>query len=641
MKGGAISSDWNIVKTKLNEILSSNIENFRQNIIRYFSEKYEKYGKVIEIENNKASNSLLVDAKNKYQIYQNILQLQRTNSSLDADSLQAITETYTKQLLEVGGIIKDSYDSNDKKMNYLTKQALLEKRVNEIENDRIKFGTEEKTLIQCLQKFLEICDTKLNTDNLNNLRIEMGEALVSINTGLINLKTYNPFNLILSGNPGIGKSYNAEIIAEAFKYSLLLAKGDIIYIKKPEIIGQYIGQTAPLVYKKLVQGLENVIFIDEAYSIAGKKQSTSGYDKFGVEALDALTDFTSEHQSLLSIIAAGYPNEMKTQFLEVNPGLPRRFQNNILLTRYRLKDIINISKNTSKNLLKKISTIDENIVNSYTNFYLGTIILLTNIFNYTIPVMKMDTLDSKFTQEIVQITDENQKIIPIAPFKYLLNCKVNIKYYNQTTNTEELINIFTTNLESQERNPFNYTNANNVIPGIEWFMLTCLLHNTTTIPDGDLFKNQAADLNDYANNMINYIASYYEFGKPSIQEDFNDLIKQFLFSISSRESGIKFTVEVSETGIIVTFEDTQNYIQQAMNNYPLNDSITNTEQQVFNAIFDEYKELKNLKEDSADRPYKIFSLAQIKSMDYNIQEFYDHFKQKVNAPRTVLEEDDL
>jgi len=640
MKGGAISSDWNIVKTKLNEIMTTNIENFRQNIIRYFSEKYEKYQKVINIENNKASNSLIVDAKNKYQIYQNILQLQRTNSSLDADSLQAISDTYTKQLLEVGDTIKDSYDSNDKKMNYLTKQTLLQEKVNEITADRINFGREEKTLLQCLQKFLEICDTKLNTDNLNNLRIELGEALVSINTGLINLKTYNPFNLILSGNPGIGKSYNAEIIAEAFKYSLLLAKGDIIYIKKPEIIGQYVGQTAPLVYKKLVQGLENVIFIDEAYSIAGKKQSTSGYDKFGVEALDALTDFTSEHQSLLSVIAAGYPNEMKTQFLEVNPGLPRRFQNNVLLTRYRLKDIITISKNTSISLLRKISGIDETVINTYTNLYLGTIILLTNIFNYTIPVIKMDTINSKFSQETIQITDNTQQIIPIEQFKYLLNCQVNIKYYNQTTNKEELINIFTTNLSTQQRNPFNYTNPNNVIPGIEWFMLTCLLHNTTTIPDGDLFKNQAADLNDYANNMINFIASYYTFGKDTIDQDFNDLIKQFLFSISSREPSIKFNVEVNQTGIIVTFEDTQNYIQQAMNNYPLNNSITNTEQQVFNAVFDEYKELKNLKEDSADRPYKIFSLAQIKSMDYNAQEFYNHLALS-NIPLSNINEEDL
>lgn len=634
MKGGAITPDWNIVKTKLEEIMTDNIENFRTNIIRYFSEKYEKYQKVIEIENNKSSNSLIVDAQNKYQIYQNIIQLQRTNSSLDANSLQAISDTYEKQLLEVGDTIKDSYDSNDKKMNYLTKQTLLQEKANEINEDRINFGNSEvKTLKQCLQKFLEICDTKLNTDNLNNLRIELGEALVSINTGLINLKTYNPFNLILSGNPGIGKSYNAEIIAEAFKYSLLLAKGDIIYIKKPEIIGQYVGQTAPLVYKKLVQGLENVIFIDEAYSIAGKKQSTSGYDKFGVEALDALTDFTSEHQSLLSVIAAGYPNEMKTQFLEVNPGLPRRFQNNILLTRYRLKDIITISKNTSISLLRKIRDKTENTINSYTNLYLGTLILLTNIFNYTIPVIKMDTIDNKFSEETIQVFNKSEEIIRMEPFKYLLNCQVNIKYYNQTTNSEELINIFTTNLTTQQRNPFNYPNPNNVIPGIEWFMLTCLLHNTTTIPDGDLFKNQAADLNDYANNMINFIASYYKFGKDRIDQDFNDLIKQFLFSISSREPSIKFNVEVNETGIIVTFEDTQNYIQQAMNNYPLNANITNTEQQVFNAVFDEYKELKNLKEDSADRPYKIFSLAQIKSMDYNASAFYNYLGQE--------EEDDL
>jgi DNA replication protein DnaC len=639
MKGGALSSDWNTMRTKLNEIMMTNIKNFRLNLIKYYTIKNDKYKELIKIENNKSNNSLIIDAQNKYQIIENIKKI-RGNTQLDQETLEAITETYKTQILNVGNAIQDSYDGNDKKMNYITKQKLLEERVEEITYDGIKIGGEPRALnlVECLKKFLEICDTKFDTVNLNNLRIELCEALVSINSGMINLKTYTPFNLILSGNPGIGKSYNAQIIAEAFKYSLLLAKGDVIYIKKPEIIGQYIGQTAPLVYKKLVSGLENVIFIDEAYSIAGEKQPTTGYDKYGVEALDALTDFTSEHQSLFSVIAAGYPNEMKTQFLEVNPGLPRRFPNNILLSRYTLKDIVTISEKTTNSLLNQISKkLKENYIITYKSLYLATIILLTNIFNYTIPVIKMDTIDNKFSNDHIKLFGKEATGVfyklDISENKHLLNCQVNIKYFNQGAGREESINIFTTNLETGQRNPFNYANPDNVIPGIEWFTLTCLLHNTTTIPDGDLFKNQAADFNDYANNMINFIVSYYTFGRPTLAQDFKDLITQFLFSISSREPSIKFNVEVNQTGIIVTFEDTQNYIQQAMNNYPLNERITNTKQQVFNAVFDEYKELKNLKEDSADRPYKIFSLAQIKSMEYNSQEFYNYLGEE--------EEDDL
>ena len=629
MKGGAVSRDWSIVEKELTRIMNEEIVNFRRTITLYLSEKIEKYTKVINIENNKSNSNLVVDAQNKLQIWQNIQSLQ-PEGAVDPDSLEAISKTYRLQLLQAGDAIKESYDSNDKKMNYLTKQTLLQERIREIANDRINFGRNETlTLQQCLEKFLEICNTKLNTGNLNNFRIELAEAIVSINSGLINLNTYNPFNLILSGNPGIGKSYNAEIIAEAFKYSLLLAKGDVMYIKKPEIIGQYTGQTAPLVYKKLVQGLENVIFIDEAYSIAGKKELSGGYDSFGVEALDALTDFTSEHQSLLSVIAAGYPNEMKTQFLEVNPGLPRRFQNNILLSRYGLSEIITISKNTSKKLLARIS--DHEWSDSIIDFYLGTIILLTNLFNYTVPLIKMETMTGEFSQDKLQIRDGNREIAPIEQFTYLFNCKVNIQYYDQNTGSYKLINIFTTStLGGGERNPFNYSNPNKEIPGFEWFMLTCLIHNTTTIPDGDLFKNQAADFNDYANNMMNFLVSYYKTQRNQLNDNFYDLILQFLFSISSRYSDFEGYVEVDSNGITVRLDDTQNYIQQAMNKYPLNDyelddvkSIKNLEQQIFRAVFDEYKELKNLKEDSADRPYKLFSLAQIKSMDYNVQQFYE------------------
>ena len=74
-----------------------------------------------------------------------------------------------------------------------------------------------------------------------------------------------------------------------------------------------------------------------------------------------------------------------------------------------------------------------------------------------------------------------------------------------------------------------------------------------------------------------------------------------------------------------------------MNSYPLNNQeITNTQQQIFYAVFKEYIELKNLKEDSADRPYKLFSLAQIKSMDYNVQEFY-YYLGTVTGDKEALE----
>jgi AAA+ superfamily predicted ATPase len=152
------------------------------------------------------------------------------------------------------------------------------------------------------------------------------------------IPSYDYFNLVLQGTPGVGKSYSSAIIGKALKWCGFLTVGKMKEIKKPDIVGSYTGQTAPKVYNELSQGLGNVVFIDEAYSIAGAKDETKGtFNEFGQEALDAITDYTSEHIGLLAFIVAGYEYEMQNQFLNVNIGLPRRFPTVLTLRRYDMK----------------------------------------------------------------------------------------------------------------------------------------------------------------------------------------------------------------------------------------------------------------------------------------------------------------
>ena len=152
------------------------------------------------------------------------------------------------------------------------------------------------------------------------------------------IPSYDYFNLVLQGTPGVGKSYSSAIIGKALKWCGFLTVGKMKEIKKPDIVGSYTGQTAPKVYNELTQGLGNIVFIDEAYSIAGAKDETKGtFNEFGQEALDAITDYTSEHIGLLAFIVAGYEYEMQNQFLNVNIGLPRRFPTVLTLRRYDMK----------------------------------------------------------------------------------------------------------------------------------------------------------------------------------------------------------------------------------------------------------------------------------------------------------------
>jgi hypothetical protein len=228
---------------------------------------------------------------------------------------------------------------------------------------------------------------------------------------LQNKPGYQYFNIILKGNPGIGKSYSSEKVGLALMYSGLLTKGKLIPIKKPEIIGQYTGQTAPKVYNELSGSMGNIVFLDEAYSIAGKMDETKGtYNEFGQEALDAITDFTSEHIGLFGIVAAGYSYEMQKQFLDVNIGLPRRFPTVLTLNRYDMNSYWKILKSP----LMKISPSKQ--VNEYHRACFEILNIMFNNSPHPNPLLK---LSKNF--------DDLYKFNTLVPQEQLTSIDMNLK----------------------------------------------------------------------------------------------------------------------------------------------------------------------------------------------------------------------
>jgi hypothetical protein len=213
-----------------------------------------------------------------------------------------------------------------------------------------------------LYKFIEQC-SKL--DSLPQWRAKISTLIVTYMSNYVAdpndptkhitiIPSYEYFNIVLTGTPGVGKSYTSSIVGKVLQACGLLTVGNMREVKKPDIVGSYTGQTAPKVYYELTQGLGNVIFIDEAYSIAGVKDKDKGtYNEFGQECLDAITDYTSEHIGLFSIIVAGYDYEMRTQFLEVNVGLPRRFPSVFVLRRYDMKALWIILQSYIKTIIPK------------------------------------------------------------------------------------------------------------------------------------------------------------------------------------------------------------------------------------------------------------------------------------------------
>lgn len=138
------------------------------------------------------------------------------------------------------------------------------------------------------------------------------------------------------GNPGTGKTTAARLVAEALAEAGVLKKGHLVEVERADLIGEYVGQTAPRVRRMLEKAKDGVLFIDEAYGLL-----TDDRDPFGREALDTLVKGLEDHRDEFVCILAGYPNEMQT-LLDGNPGLRSRISRMVAFPDYDAPTLLSI-----------------------------------------------------------------------------------------------------------------------------------------------------------------------------------------------------------------------------------------------------------------------------------------------------------
>jgi probable Rubsico expression protein CbbX len=146
-------------------------------------------------------------------------------------------------------------------------------------------------------------------------------------------------HMSFSGNPGTGKTTVALKIADLLHRLGYVRKGHLVSVTRDDLVGQYIGHTAPKTKEVLKKAMGGVLFIDEAYYLYRPENERD----YGQEAIEILLQVMENNRDDLVVVLAGYKDKMD-KFFESNPGFRSRVAHHIDFPDYSNDELLEIAE---------------------------------------------------------------------------------------------------------------------------------------------------------------------------------------------------------------------------------------------------------------------------------------------------------
>ena len=226
---------------------------------------------------------------------------------------------FVQELVEFA--VQNDYDPSDK--NELSLDGFIPQNESSVEDEE----NAEKKLSELigLEEVKVVLNQQLAYNRVSALRQDHGFSNEILNR-----------HLVFSGNPGTGKTIVARLYTKILYNNKIIQENKLVEVGRADLVGEYVGQTAPKVKRAFDEAKGGVLFIDEAYSLIPSSERD-----FGHEAISAIMQEMENRRDEVLVIFAGY-EELMAQFIETNPGLSSRISREIKFLDYTIDQLIAI-----------------------------------------------------------------------------------------------------------------------------------------------------------------------------------------------------------------------------------------------------------------------------------------------------------